>query len=89
VTSVSKSVSPALRLGFIAAPPALLPRIESSLAASVTFASIAAAEIFTSIVESGEADRVVARKRELIHGHQRLARRREKSHRQNCLDKRV
>ncbi|MCU1231024.1 MAG: GntR family transcriptional regulator [Acidobacteria bacterium] len=75
VASVSKSVSPALRIGFIAAPPAFLPRIESSLAASVTFASTAAAEIFTSIVESGEADRLVARKRQIIREHQRLARR--------------
>jgi len=75
VASVSKSVSPALRLGFVTAPPPLLPRIESALAASVTFASTAAAEIFTSIVESGEADRIVTRKRQLIRDHQRLARR--------------
>lgn len=75
VASVSKSVSPALRLGFMTAPPALLPRIESALAASVTFASTAAAEIFTSVVESGEADRIVTRKRQLMRDHQRLARR--------------
>jgi DNA-binding transcriptional MocR family regulator len=75
VTSVSKSVSPALRIGFLTAPAPLLPRIEASIAASVSFASTAAAEMFTSIVESGEADRVVKRKRELIRDHQRLARR--------------
>jgi DNA-binding transcriptional MocR family regulator len=75
VASVSKSVSPSLRIGFVATPAALLPRIESAVAASVSFASTVAAEIFTSVLESGEADRIVARKRQLIRDHQRLARR--------------
>jgi DNA-binding transcriptional MocR family regulator len=75
VTTTSKSISPSLRIGFIAAPAALLPRLESAVYATVSFASAPSAEIFTSLVESGEADRIVEKKRKIIREHQRVARR--------------
>ena len=75
ITSTSKSMSPSLRLGFVAAPPSLVPRFEETLYATATFTSTIAAETFTTLLESGEADRVVAKKRELVAHHHRIARR--------------
>ena len=74
ITSTSKSMSPSLRIGFVAAPQSLLSRFESTLYATATFTSTVAAETFTTLLESGEADRVVAKKRELVAHHQRIAR---------------
>lgn len=74
ITSTSKSMSPSLRIGFVAAPASLVPRFEATLYATVTFTSTIAAETFTTLLESGEADRVVSRKRELVAHHQRIAR---------------
>jgi DNA-binding transcriptional MocR family regulator len=75
VVSAAKSLSPALRLGFIAAPRALAARIESSLAAAVTFSSTAAAEIFTLLLESGEVERIERRKERVVVANQQIARR--------------
>jgi len=75
VTSTAKSTSPSLRVGYIAAPEVLVSRLEASLGTTVSFTSTVAAELFTSLVESGEADRLVARKRELVRDRQRIARR--------------
>ena len=75
VTTTSKSISPSLRIGFIVAPPALTPRLESAAYATVSFTSTPSAEIFASLVESGEADRVVEKKRRIIREHGRVARR--------------
>jgi DNA-binding transcriptional MocR family regulator len=74
VTTTSKSISPSLRVGFIAAPPSLHARIESAIYATVSFTSTLSCETFTSLVESGEADRAVAQKRQLIRDHNRVAR---------------
>lgn len=73
--SVAKSTSASLRVGFIAAPEPLVPRLEATLAATAAFASTVAAEVFTLLVESGQADRVVQRKRAFVLERQRVARR--------------
>jgi DNA-binding transcriptional MocR family regulator len=75
IVSVSKSLSPSLRLGFVAAPAALISRLESSLSASVAFTSTAAAEIFTLLVESGEVDRITRRKQDVVARNHAIVRR--------------
>jgi DNA-binding transcriptional MocR family regulator len=75
LTSASKSVSPALRLGFLIAPPALIHRLESSLSAAVAFTSTVAGEVFALLMESGEIERITRRKKLLVEQHQKLARR--------------
>ena len=74
ITGASKTLAPSLRLGFISAPETLVPGIENSIAMTTIFASTVAAEVFASLVESGEGDRLVTRKREVIRVHQRLVR---------------
>lgn len=75
VTSTSKSLSPSLRLGFAAMPESLVERVTSACGAITAFASSAAAEIFTQLFESGEAARVVDRKRSVITTNRRAAER--------------
>jgi DNA-binding transcriptional MocR family regulator len=73
ITSCSKSVSPSLRLGYVAAPEDLVPRLAASLATTISFTSTIAAEVFTTVFESGEAERVIASKRKLVETRRRIA----------------
>jgi DNA-binding transcriptional MocR family regulator len=75
VTGCGKSLVPALRVGFLLAPDALLPRIQSVLAATTLFPSPLGAEIAASWIEDGTAERIVAEKRAGIASRNRLARR--------------
>lgn len=73
VTSVSKSVTPSLRIGFAALPDHLVERVTTACGALTAFTSSVAAEIFTQLFESGMADRVIEKKRAFIVTNRRAA----------------
>ncbi|MBV9496314.1 MAG: PLP-dependent aminotransferase family protein [Acidobacteria bacterium] len=75
LTGCGKSLAPALRVGWLLAPQALVPRIQSALAASTIFPSPLGAEIAATWIEDGTADKLVAEKRHTIANRHRLARR--------------
>jgi len=74
LTGLGKSVAPALRVGYVLAPQALIPRLESLLNASTLFTSPIVAEIATSAIEDGTAARLAAQRRESIAQRARIAR---------------
>jgi DNA-binding transcriptional MocR family regulator len=74
VTGLGKSLASALRIGYIAAPEPLLPRLTAALWANVLFASPLLAEIAASWIEDGTAARLVARRREEVALRNRIAR---------------
>jgi DNA-binding transcriptional MocR family regulator len=66
LTSTSKSVTPALRLGFAALPDSMVDWVTAAAGAMTAFTSSAAAEIFTQLLETGAVSRVVEFKRAII-----------------------
>jgi DNA-binding transcriptional MocR family regulator len=74
VTGLGKSVAPALRVGYLLAPDALMPRLESLLNASTLFTSPIVAEIAASAIEDGTAGRLAAQRRDAIALRGRVAR---------------
>jgi DNA-binding transcriptional MocR family regulator len=58
LTSLSKSVAPGLRVGYLRAPAELLDRIASSLRTTMWMATPLMAEIASRLVRSGEAQRL-------------------------------
>lgn len=74
ISSLSKSVAAGLRIGHIAAPPSLLPRLESSARALQYSAPPLPAEVATRWIIDGTADRLVERERAESAARQRLAR---------------
>ncbi|HWW60154.1 MAG TPA: PLP-dependent aminotransferase family protein [Thermoanaerobaculia bacterium] len=75
VTGLGKALSAAMRVGYVAAPHALLARVQNAAAASALFASPVLAEIAASWIEDGTASRIVQRKRDELALRNRLARR--------------
>ena len=75
LTGTSKSLSPALRVGYLVAPEERREPLATLIGASVWGVSAPAAEIAASWIERGVAARVVAHKRALIAVRQRAARR--------------
>ena len=75
VTSISKSVTPSLRLGFTALPETMVDAMTSAMGAITAFTSSVTAEIFTQLLESGATDRVIAAKRAIIVANRRAAER--------------
>ncbi len=75
LTGLGKSVAPALRIGYLLAPAALMPRVESLLNANSLFTSPVLAEIAASVIEDGTAARLAAGRRESIALRSRSARR--------------
>jgi len=71
---LGKSVAPALRIGYLLAPPELLPRLETLLNASTLFTSPVVAEIAASAIEDGTAARLATQRREEIALRARIAR---------------
>lgn len=74
ITGLGKAIAPAMRVGFVTAPDALLARIQPALAASILFASPVLAEIAATLIEDGTAARIATLKREEIALRNRLAR---------------
>ena len=58
-SSISKTLSPGLRVGFIAGPNAILSAVEGAIRATCGMASPITTEIFSRWVETGEADRIL------------------------------
>jgi DNA-binding transcriptional MocR family regulator len=75
LTGVGKALAPSLRVGYLAAPDALLPRLNAALAASVLFASPVTAELAASWIEDGTAAKIVELKRAEVALRNRAARR--------------
>jgi DNA-binding transcriptional MocR family regulator len=74
LTGTSKNIAPGLRIGFMLAPPALVPRIASGIRATTWMAAPLLAEIATRWIEDGTAERIVLGKRAEAGARQRLAR---------------
>ncbi len=74
VTSLSKSVVAGLRIGFVAAPIAAIPRVSRALFATSVTTSPLTAELALSLIEDGTADRIVEWKREEMRARHAMAR---------------
>ncbi|MBV8518084.1 MAG: PLP-dependent aminotransferase family protein [Acidobacteria bacterium] len=75
ITGLGKALAPAVRVGFLAAPEALLPRVHGALAASILFATPIVAELAATWIEDGTAARLIAQKRLEITRRNAAARR--------------
>jgi DNA-binding transcriptional MocR family regulator len=75
ISGLGKAIAAALRVGYLVAPEALLPRLQGALAASVLFSSPIVAELATSWIEDGTAARIAELKRTEVALRQRIARR--------------
>jgi DNA-binding transcriptional MocR family regulator len=75
VASVSKVLSPGLRVAFLLAPRSLIPALARQIWATSWMVSPIGAELVTMWLEEGVVDRTVERKRREGERRQRLARR--------------
>jgi DNA-binding transcriptional MocR family regulator len=73
VTSLSKAVMAGLRIGYIWAPRALVPRLAGAIRASLLMTSSVAAQLATELIRSGGADQAAAAQRQQARTRQRLA----------------
>ena len=74
ITGLGKAIAAGLRVGYLVAPDAFLPRVQSALAASVLFGSPVVAELAATWIEDGTAMRVIEQKRAEVALRQRVAR---------------
>ncbi len=74
VTSLSKSVSAGLRVGYVVAPPELRSRVEAAIRALQYSAPTLTAEVASRWIQEGAADRIVEAQRAEDLARQRLAR---------------
>lgn len=74
LTGLGKAMAPAMRVGYLTAPDALLTRVQSALAASILFSSPVLAEIAATWIEDGTAARIAAAKRQEVAIRNRAAR---------------
>ncbi|HEX6176794.1 MAG TPA: PLP-dependent aminotransferase family protein, partial [Thermoanaerobaculia bacterium] len=75
ISSVSKSLTPSLRLGFASVPETLVERVTAACAALTPFTSTVSAELFTQLVDSGAANRTVEAKRATVANNRKAANR--------------
>jgi DNA-binding transcriptional MocR family regulator len=75
LTGLGKALAPAMRIGYLAAPTTMLPRIQAALATTILFASPLIAEIAATWIEDGTAARISAHKRAETELRNRAARR--------------
>jgi len=75
VTGLSKSLTAGYRTGFLAVSPTLFDRAEAAMFATAVAASPIAAELATSLIVDGTADRIVAWKRDETRARMAIARR--------------
>lgn len=74
VASLSKSVSAGLRIGYVVAPPTLLPRVEAAIRALQYSSSPLPSEVATRWIADGTADRIAEAQRADAAARQALAR---------------
>lgn len=75
LAGMSKSFSPSIRVGYIAAPPRLVPQLSANIASTIWFTSTIASEVATELIEGTEVDKLVKRKRETVERRQQMAER--------------
>jgi DNA-binding transcriptional MocR family regulator len=75
ITSMSKSIAPGMRIGYLLAPPAMVERVSVSVLRTIVNAPPAMAELATSLITEGVAGRIVEWKRKEIAARQEIARR--------------
>ena len=73
-TSLSKCISPGLRVGFLVAPPGRVEELIPGLGATTWMVSMVPAEMATLWIRDGTADRLVAWQRQELARRQKLAR---------------
>jgi len=73
LTSLSKSIAPALRIGYLLAPQGMVEPLASALFATVIFASPLTAQLASEWIADGTAERVAEWKRQEITARQELA----------------
>jgi DNA-binding transcriptional MocR family regulator len=73
LTGTSKVLAPGLRVGFIAAPEALVDRIAAAIRGTTWMAAPLMAEIAARWIKDGTAETIVKRKRKEAAARQRLA----------------
>jgi DNA-binding transcriptional MocR family regulator len=74
LTSLSKSVAAGLRVGYLAAPPAMTPRLETAARALLYNAPALTAEVAARWINSGQADKFADHQKEEDAARQKLAR---------------
>jgi DNA-binding transcriptional MocR family regulator len=74
LTSMSKSLAPGLRIGFLHSPPGWSERLTGAVFATTVMVTPLDAAAVCAWIEDGTADRVIAWKREEIKARQQLAR---------------
>ena len=75
ITGLGKAIAPGLRVGYFTASEPLLARAQSSLAASILFASPVLAELAATWLEDGTVSRITAHKRAEVAMRNAAARR--------------
>lgn len=73
ITSLSKAVAPALRLGFVAAPRHLLERIAAGVRGTIWMTPPLIAEIASRWIEDGTIDRLIDQQRRHLAERHRIA----------------
>jgi DNA-binding transcriptional MocR family regulator len=73
LTSLSKSVLPALRIGYLYAPPQTLSRLSSMVRSSVWMPSPLMAQLASNLINSGTADQLVREQQEEAAARQLMA----------------
>jgi DNA-binding transcriptional MocR family regulator len=73
LTSLSKIISPGLRIGFIAAPPGRAKDLIPGLAATTWMASLLPAEVASHLIDNGTAWRLAEQQRDELRKRQALA----------------
>jgi len=75
ITGLGKAIAGPMRIGYVSAPESWIPRLQSSHAASILFASPILAELAATWIEDGTASRMAATRRDEIVLRGRIARR--------------
>jgi DNA-binding transcriptional MocR family regulator len=73
LTGTAKSLAPGLRIGYLLAPTALLPRLVDGIRATTWMATPLMAEIAAEWIRNGTARQVLKRRREEARARQKLA----------------
>jgi len=74
LTSLSKSITPGLRIGYLRAPRSAIEKLGATVMTTTTMASPLTAEIASILIEDGTADAIVRQRRKEIRARQALAR---------------
>jgi DNA-binding transcriptional MocR family regulator len=74
LTSTSKTLAPGLRIAYVAAPPAMVPRLTASLRATTWAVAPLTAAVASAWIRDGTADALLRARREEARARQAMAR---------------